>query len=74
MGGLHAIRSSLKPEPEPVELVANYKHLSPIELALRTMKRISLQVRLIHRRTKDRVIAHMFLYMLAYYVEYNLRQ
>jgi len=74
LDGLYAIRSSLKPKPEATELVTSYKRLSTVELAFRTMKRISLQVRPIHHRAKDRVTAHVFLCMLAYYVEYHLRQ
>ena len=38
------------------------------------MKRISLQVRLIRHRTKDRLTAHVFLCMLDYYMECHLRQ
>ena len=38
------------------------------------MKSMSLQVRPIHNRTKDLVVAHVFLCMLAYYVEYHLRR
>jgi hypothetical protein len=55
-------------------LVANYKRLSAVEQAFRTMKTISLRVRPIHHRKKDRVIAHVFLCMLAYYVDYHPRR
>ncbi len=74
LDGLYAIRSSLKQEPEAAELVANYKRLSTVEQAFRTMKMISLRVRPIHHRKKDRVIAHVFLCMLAYYVAYHMRR
>ena len=74
LDGLYAIRSSLKQKPEASELVANYKRLSTVEQAFRTMKTISLRVRPIHHRKKNRVIAHVFLCMLAYYVEYHLRR
>ena len=73
LDGIYAIRSSLKSE-SATELVAKYKRLSQVEIAFRTMKAISLQVRPIHHRTKDRVVAHVFLCMLAYYVEYHLRR
>ena len=74
LDGLYAIRSSLKQKPEAAELVANYKRLSTVEQAFRTIKTISLRVRPIHHRKKNRVIAHVFLCMLAYYVEYHLRR
>ncbi|MXW32825.1 MAG: IS1634 family transposase [Rhodothermaceae bacterium] len=74
LDGLYAIRSSLNPEPQASELVAHYKQLSTVEMAFRTMKSMSVQVRPIHHRTKDRVVAHVFLCMLAYYVEFHLRR
>ncbi len=74
LDGLYAIRSSLKSGPNAAELVTNYKRLSTVEMAFRTMKSMSLQIRPIHHRTKDRVVAHVFLCMLAYYVEYHLRR
>ena len=54
--------------------VRNYKRLCNVERAFRTIKTISLQVRPIHHRTADRVRAHMFLCMLAYYVEWHMRE
>jgi transposase len=74
LDGLYAIRSSLKQAPEAAGLVANHKRLSTVEQAFRTMKTISLRVRPIYHRKKDRGIAHVFLCMLAYYVEYHLRR
>ncbi len=71
--GLYAIRSSLKKE-DVAELVTNYKRLSTVEIAFRTMKSMSLRVRPIYHYTQDRVVAHVFLCMLAYYVEYHLRR
>ena len=74
LDGLYAIRSSLQPESDAAELVRDYKRLSKVEMAFRTMKSMSLQVRPIHHRKKDRVVAHVFLCMLAYYVEYHMRR
>ncbi len=72
LDGVYAIRSSLKQQPE--ELVADYKRLSSVEIAFRTMKSMSLQIRPIHHRKQERILAHIFLCMLAYYVEYHLRR
>ncbi len=74
LDGVYAIRSSLKQELDAAELVTNYKRLSTVEMAFRAMKSMSLQVRPIHHRNKKRVVAHVFLCMLAYYVEYHLRR
>jgi len=55
-------------------LVSDYKRLAMVEWAFRTMKSMSLRVRPIHHVKRERVIAHVFLCMLAYYVEYHLRK
>ena len=56
------------------ECVRNHKRLCNVERAFRTLKTISLRVRPIHHRTADRVRAHIFLCMLAYYVEWHMRE
>ena len=52
----------------------NYKSLSGVERAFRSLKTVDLHVRPIHHRDSDRVRAHIFLCMLAYYVEWHMRQ
>ena len=54
--------------------VRNYKSLAQVERAFRSIKTIDLKVRPIHHRLADRVRAHIFLCMLAYYVEWHLRE
>ncbi len=49
------------------------KGLSRVEWSFRCLKGIELQVRPIHHRLADRVRAHIFLCMLAYYVEWHMR-
>lgn len=51
-----------------------YKSLAQVERAFRSMKTIDLQVRPIYHFSESRVRAHVFLCMLAYYVEWHLRQ
>ena len=55
-------------------MVASYKSLSGVERAFRSLKTVDLQVRPIHHRLPDRVRAHILLCMLAYYVEWHMRQ
>src|SRR5439155_16852459 len=55
-------------------VVRNYKSLANVERAFRSLKTIDLKVRPIHHRTADRVRAHIFLCMLAYYVEWHMRE
>ena len=54
--------------------VKAYKSLSPVEEAFRCYKSIDLKVRPIYHYQGDRVKAHIFLCMLAYYVEWHLKQ
>ena len=50
----------------------NYKRLAEVERAFRTLKGIDLQVRPIRHRLEARVKAHIFLSMLAYYVQWHM--
>ena len=51
-----------------------YKRLSAVERAFRSLKTVDLKVRPVFHRTADRVRAYVFLCMLAYYVEWHMRQ
>ena len=56
------------------EAVRSYKSLSRIERAFRSYKTIDLKVRPVYHRLEGRVRAHVFLCMLAYYVEWHMRR
>ena len=56
------------------EAVRSYKALAEVEWAFRAMKTIDLHIRPIHHRLENRVRAHIFLCMLAYYVEWHMRE
>jgi len=75
LDGIYVLRTS---EPEErlsaEETVRSYKSLAEVERAFRCLKGIDLLVRPIRHRTADRVPAHIFLCVLAYYVEWHLRQ
>lgn len=73
LDGLYVVRTSLAPERmAAAECVRSYKSLGQVERAFRTMKSVDLKVRPIHHRLEDRVRAHIFLCMLAYYVEWHM--
>ena len=55
-------------------MVRAYKDLSQAERAFRSLKTVDLEVRPIHHRLPDRVRAHVLLCMLAYYLEWHMRQ
>jgi transposase len=75
LDGLYIIRTSVPAEHmEAADCVRNYKSLANVERAFRSLKTIDLKVRPIHHRTADRVRAHIFLCMLAYYVEWHMRE
>jgi len=75
LDGLYIIRTSVPAaQMDAPECVRHYKSLANVERAFRSLKTIDLKVRPIHHRTADRVRAHIFLCMLAYYVEWHMRE
>jgi transposase len=75
LDGIYVIRTSVKGEAlSSQQVVASYKSLSGVERAFRSLKTVDLHVRPIHHRLPDRVRAHILLCMLAYYVEWHMRQ
>jgi transposase len=75
LDGIYVLRTSV-PEGELTsgEVVRSYKELKHVECAFRTFKGPELEIRPIHHRLEDRVRAHVFLCMLAYYLTWHLRQ
>jgi len=74
LDGLYVIRTSVEPELLSTEdTVKAYKSLSQVEQAFRSFKTVDLKVRPIYHYTAPRVKAHVFLCMLAYYVEWHMR-
>jgi transposase len=75
LDGIYVIRTS-----EPVErlsaedTIRSYKNLTQVERAFRSLKGIDLLVRPIWHHTEDHVRAHIFICMLAYYVEWHMRK
>jgi hypothetical protein len=75
LDGLYVIRTSEPSERlSPEDTVRSYKNLARVEQAFRCMKTVDLLVRPIRHRDSDRVKAHIFLCLLAYYVEWHMRK
>jgi len=75
LDGIYVLRTSEPAERLSAEdTVRSYKSLAEVERAFRCLKGIDLLVRPIRHRTEDRVPAHIFLCLLAYYVEWHLRR
>ena len=55
-------------------LVASYKSLALVENAFRNLKTVQLEMRPVYHKTDDRIRAHVFLCVLAYYVQWHVNQ
>ena len=74
LDGIYVIRTSVvKKRLSAADTVRSYKLLTNVEQAFRTLKTVDLHIRPIHHRLEDRVRAHIFLCVLAYYVEWHMR-
>src|SRR6266436_1425087 len=75
LDGIYVIRTSETAEQlSAADTVRGYKSLAQVERAFRSLKSLDLLIRPIRHRTEERVPAHIFLCMLAYYVEWHLRR
>ena len=75
LDGLYTIRSNVDAmRMSDEEVVAHYKNLASVERAFRSLKSIDLRVRPINHRLENRVRSHIFICMLAYYIEHQLRE
>jgi hypothetical protein len=75
LDGIYVVRTSVPQERMSADdAVRNYKNLSRVERAFRSLKTVDLKVRPIHHWLEGRVRAHILLCMLAYYVEWHMRE
>ena len=73
LDGIYVIRTSVdKDMMHTDQAVRGYKQLSRVEQAFRCLKSVDLMVRPIRHRLEDRVRAHIFLSVLAYYVQWHM--
>jgi transposase len=75
LDGIYVIRTNVpKSDLSSEEVVRSYKSLSAVERAFRSFKTVDLHVRPIYHQLPERVRAHVFLCMLAYYIEWHMRR
>jgi transposase len=75
LDGIYVIRTAVPPaRMNSDDVVRNYKNLSQVEQAFRSIKTVDLEVRPIYHRLADRVRAHLLLCMLAFYVKWHMMQ
>ena len=73
--GIYVVRTSLPAESfDGATTVRSYKSLALVERAFRCIKTVDLQVRPVYPWLADRVRAHVFLCMLAYHLEWHMRE
>jgi len=73
--GIYVVRTSLPAATlNDADTVRSYKSLALVERAFRCLKTVDLHVRPVYHWLADRVRAHVFLCMLAYYLEWHMRQ
>lgn len=75
LDGCYIIVTDVPPERMArAEVVASYKKLSFVEQAFRNLKTVQLEVRPVYHKKDERIRAHVFICMLAYYVQWHARQ
>jgi hypothetical protein len=75
LDGIYVVRTSLPATAlDEATAVRSYKSLSLVERAFRCIKTVDLQVRPVYHWLAERVRAHVFLCMLAYYLEWHMRR
>jgi len=75
LDGCYIISSDVPAEKmESYEIVASYKKLTLVEKAFRNLKTVQLEVRPVYHKTDDRIRCHVFICMLAYYLQWHMTQ
>jgi len=75
LDGFYVLRTNVSAEAiNTADTVGAYKSLSRVERAFRSIKTIDLEIRPIYHYVSPRVRAHVFLCMLAYHLEWHMRQ
>jgi transposase len=73
--GCYVVAADVPPEKmAKAQVVASYKKLSLVEQAFRNLKTVQLEVRPVYHKKDERIRAHVFICMLAYYLQWHARQ
>ena len=74
LDGIYVVRTSENARDLPAaDTVRTYKSLGQVEQAFRCLKGVDIRIRPIHHRLPKRIGAHVFICMLAYYIEWHMR-
>ena len=71
LDGCYAIRTDVNNMMNKNDIVRGYRNLQKVEFAFRNLKTVLLEMRPIYHKTNNRLISHIFLTMLAYYIQWH---
>jgi len=75
LDGFYVLRTNVPAEAiNTANTVSAYKSLAQVERAFRSVKTVDLEIRPIYHYASPRVRAHVFLCMLSYYLEWQMRR
>ena len=75
LDGCYAIKTTVScKNMSKEEVVGNYRSIQKVEQAFKNMKTVILEIRPVYHKTDRRIEAHIFLVMLAYYLQYHAMQ
>ena len=73
--GCYIIVADVPPQQmAKAQVVASYKKLSFVENAFRNLKTVQLEVRPVYHKKDDRIRSHVFICLLAYYLQWHATQ
>jgi hypothetical protein len=73
--GCYVITSDVdKEQMKTLDVVRAYKSLTFVERAFRNLKTVQLEIRPVYHKTDERIRSHVFLCMLAYYLQWHMEQ
>jgi len=73
--GCYIVTSDVdKDQMNTMEVVHAYKRLTFVERAFRNLKTVQLEIRPVYHKSDERIRAHVFLCMLAYYLQWHMEQ
>ena len=71
LDGCYAIRTDVSSMMNKNDIVQGYRNLQKVEFAFKNLKTVLLEMRPMYHKTDNRLVSHIFLTMLAYYVQWH---
>jgi transposase len=74
LDGCYVIKTDAEKDLSKKDIVQSYRNLQKVEQAFKNMKTIMLELRPVYHKTDERIKSHIFIVMLAYYIQWNATQ